>query len=618
MISFFRKILLCFLLVLSLANGSAFAQDIEYKEFSYSEFFQMMEASKDSIFTYENAVITFNPETDSAFINDLNDGLGTYSIQKNAPQRTIKAEVRLTNVHFLRQFEGQSNLISIGVIQHFVFEKKVSLRHCGEITFNQCTFKTGIDAVASGPGLQHAYKSFPGLGGIQIVNSTFYDQSRFFPSFLQGDNITSLIINLTNNIFYLDNKENQAYGQTYGRDIFIYGRGTFVTVFEDNHLYGKGRIFFVTENNQVTHFSNNQLDSAIAEIRILDLVGINELNIMNNSFGPFVQLTIQELSAKYRVSWGQFAGKLISDQDFVKYSKKFENITFNDEKLLAPYYDSIRVVDQEVYRGENAIRGILYNHYSATFDHENKNAVYVEIKNLETERLKYLYKTNPNFDSFFTLQINRFLKVFSLYGTRPARAIIFSGYVILAFALVYLLFPNSWDAHGKNRIVDRYRFFFKYLKKNAGIHEVYLEEKQQDLMGYEEFKTMISNSEKSVPRFFSVTALPLYQWAVSGTRLTAKILSKVDILKGTWEDLPAGQKAWKSFLLVGGFLIALVYDLLIKVLNALMLSINTFTTLGFGEIPIKGLPRYLAIIQGFIGWFMLTIFSVSLISQLLN
>jgi len=35
-------------------------------------------------------------------------------------------------------------------------------------------------------------------------------------------------------------------------------------------------------------------------------------------------------------------------------------------------------------------------------------------------------------------------------------------------------------------------------------------------------------------------------------------------------------------------------------------------------IPIKDLTRYLAIIQGFIGWFMLTIFSVSLISQLLN
>ena len=37
-----------------------------------------------------------------------------------------------------------------------------------------------------------------------------------------------------------------------------------------------------------------------------------------------------------------------------------------------------------------------------------------------------------------------------------------------------------------------------------------------------------------------------------------------------------------------------------------------------GDTLINGLLRYLAIIQGFIGWFMLTIFSVSLISQLLN
>lgn len=601
--------------LLLLTSFSTLAQiEIEYKEFSYSEFFQMMEASTDSIFTYENAVISFNPKTDSAFVNDVNDGLGTYSIQKNAPQKTIKPEIRLTNVHFLGQIEGQSNSIFNGVIQHYVFEKKVSLRHCGEITFNQCTFKGGIDAVANGPGLQYAYQSYPNLDGIQILNSTFYDTSLFFPSFYSGDNITSSIIALKNNIFYLNDKENE----TYGRNIFIYGRGTFNTVFEDNQLYGKGRIFFVTENNQLTSFNNNKLDSVIAELIITDLIGINQLTISNNAFGPYVQLAIEELSPKYRIGWDQFAGKLISNQDFGEYGSRFENIPFNDENLLAPYYDSIRVVDQEVYRGENAIRGILYNHYSATFDHENKNAVYVEIKNLETERLKYLYKTNPSFDNFFTLQINRFLKVFSLYGTRPARAIIFSVYVILAFALIYLFFPNSWDAHGKNRIVDRYRFFFKYLQRNAGMHEVYLEEKQQDLLAYEEFKSMITNSKKSVPRFFSATALPLYRWAVSGTRLSARLLSKIDVLKGTWEDLPPAQKAWKSFLLVGAFTLALIYDLTIKVLNAIMLSINTFTTLGFGEIPIKGLPRYLAIIQGFIGWFMLTIFSVSLISQLLN
>jgi hypothetical protein len=156
------------------------------------------------------------------------------------------------------------------------------------------------------------------------------------------------------------------------------------------------------------------------------------------------------------------------------------------------------------------------------------------------------------------------------------------------------------------------------LDRNAGIHEVYLEEKEAELMTYEEFKTNIENAEKKVPRFFTWSAYPLYKWAISGTQLSAGILRRIDILQGTWTDLPEERKWWKGILLTGAFIIALIYDLIIKMLNALMLSINTFTTLGFGEIPIKGLPRYLAIIQGFIGWFMLTIFSVSLISQLLN
>ena len=156
------------------------------------------------------------------------------------------------------------------------------------------------------------------------------------------------------------------------------------------------------------------------------------------------------------------------------------------------------------------------------------------------------------------------------------------------------------------------------MKKDSGIHEVYLEDQQDDLLEYHEFKNYMSSSEKTIPIFFTATALPIYKWAISGTKLSAAFLKRIDIMKGTWQELPAHQRFWKSILLIGAFLIAILYDVFIKMLNALMLSINTFTTLGFGEIPIKGLPRYLAIIQGFIGWFMLTIFSVSLISQLLN
>ncbi|OEJ99831.1 TPR end-of-group domain-containing protein [Roseivirga misakiensis] len=52
-------------------------------------------------------------------------------------------------------------------------------------------------------------------------------------------------------------------------------------------------------------------------------------------------------------------------------------------------------------------------------------------------------------------------------------------------------------------------------------------------------------------------------------------------------------------------------------LNAFALSLNAFVTLGFGAIPTKGVGRYICILQGFMGWFLLSIFTVSLINQVL-
>lgn len=56
---------------------------------------------------------------------------------------------------------------------------------------------------------------------------------------------------------------------------------------------------------------------------------------------------------------------------------------------------------------------------------------------------------------------------------------------------------------------------------------------------------------------------------------------------------------------------------LISFLNAFTLSLNSFVTLGFGNIPTKGIARYVCIIQGFIGWFLLSVFTVSLFNQVL-
>ena len=260
----------------------------------------------------------------------------------------------------------------------------------------------------------------------------------------------------------------------------------------------------------------------------------------------------------------------------------------------------------------------LLGSYQKRGDQESYNACYVEMKDIETRYLQFLHKKTPTFKGYFTWKINQFLKVFSAYGTEPARSIIFSLYVILLFAFIYLLFPNSWDSHGKKRLMHRFEFFQKYLRRNEGIHTIYLEGKEQEISSFNDFKNKLDDEKLELPAFFISWSKPLYNASMFSSKLMTRFLKTTDVLTGKWKDLTPKQKRWKNIQIGILLILGLLYDVFIKALNALMLSINTFTTLGFGEIPIKGLPRYLAIIQGFIGWFMLTIFSVSLISQLLN
>lgn len=62
-------------------------------------------------------------------------------------------------------------------------------------------------------------------------------------------------------------------------------------------------------------------------------------------------------------------------------------------------------------------------------------------------------------------------------------------------------------------------------------------------------------------------------------------------------------------------LLKVILGFTISLTNSITLSLNAFTTLGFGNIPTHGLARYICIVQGFIGWFLLSIFTVALINQ---
>ena len=618
-----HPIILLFLLL----STFGFAQDTNYQFYSYTEFFEMIEEEQDSVFKLEHAIIKFDS------IYDTNHSYrGDESIFKEGRTDSIfiKKEIYLNDVHFPSERALQANPYGL---HHISFAEKVQIKDSYVFRILNSTFKEHLEIsfIDRNPDRHDSYikqiRAFNVswvndnimLKGFSIISNATRDENSAFsdddPHHLKQYNVQVLI----------QRNEISNFGKNRRQHSVFYIHNLVTCHIKENRFLGPNEVGF--DISKPLHFSiEDNLFELRVKLRINNIEENTKLSVIGNDFKNYVLFDIPRLPNSAEIEWDQFENKIISTNTFgIRYAYRdwdetqifsFEKAYSNSEEQN--YLNHYRVEDLVAYRKETNLRHNLYEFYKSKYQIDNANGVYRELKDLQTEKLKFVNQQDPSFESFFTWRINQFLKVFSAYGTKPAKAIIFSLYVIFLFSLIYLFFPNSWDKHGKNRIVNRYNFFFKYMQAKAGIHEVYLDDQKEELMSYEQFKSTIADAEQKVPKFFTATALPLYKWAISGTKLSASVLKRIDIMQGSWNELPKSKRIGKSILLIGAFLITILYDIIIKMLNALMLSINTFTTLGFGEIPIKGFPRYLAIIQGFIGWFMLTIFSVSLISQLLN
>ena len=605
-----KKILL--LLLFCCFSINSFSQEIKYKEYSYSQFFKMIEEEKDSVFELKDAKIVYDSITDKR--HRVHNQWKKY-IQRDVI--TTSKHIDLENVYF----DAKAGLYNIHFKKTVRFTNTKINNFAWNIVDNE--FKYNLDSKYF-----ESIKDFQNSRFLRIRNSIF---NHSLDIDFDGNKKEELIVFFTENTININN-EKQSFRQDFLTTSLSFHHITQIT-FDKNKINLKERPISLTLSNLNWNIVTN---NTVTGESVFDLdINKAELLIVNrNNFGKYFTFSIDDIKDNHTLDWNDFNGKS-ANGDFIlnyifnlqsedKINEDEENAQENILKQFESAYNikehlsKRRIENEALYNLEIALKGKFLNHYRTIHNTVWANEVYIEMKDLETQRLAFLHNQNPSFKGFFTWKINQFLKVFSAYGTEPARAVVFSMYVILLFAFIYLLFPNSWDSHGRKRIMNRYAFFFTYMNKKAGIHEVYLDNQKEELLEFDEFKTLVEQQGKTVPKFFTATALPLYKWAVSGTKFSASVLKRVDIMKGTWSELPQSKRIWKSVLLISAFTIAICYDILIKMLNALMLSINTFTTLGFGEIPIKGLPRYLAIIQGFIGWFMLTIFSVSLISQLLN
>jgi hypothetical protein len=88
-----------------------------------------------------------------------------------------------------------------------------------------------------------------------------------------------------------------------------------------------------------------------------------------------------------------------------------------------------------------------------------------------------------------------------------------------------------------------------------------------------------------------------------------------------WGWLPQGLHRWAAQPVVERVVIWPIQFFIYawaRMLACIMLSLNTFILLAAGEFPYRGYMLYLLILEGVFGWMLLTVFSVTLITQLIQ
>lgn len=276
-------------------------------------------------------------------------------------------------------------------------------------------------------------------------------------------------------------------------------------------------------------------------------------------------------------------------------------IDVSPEKQIIPVYSKLLAV------------------YNATSDIESYNLCFRQMKRIEKTASKIRWETRSKFIDWFRWKMDIFLEKFSAYGTDPVLSLFNSFYVICLFALIYVIFPSEEDNlrfHNLQQAIQKYIHHFSNRQKEFfTADELY----ERDLEENRLVKKQMDENIGMLPPVVSFFSMPFYYVSYFLTHVRHRIRSVVKFnIYQDWAELTARGRFKTSFVISLNMVGFLLWGLVMRIINSLTLSLNAFVTLGYGGMEAKGVSRYVCIVEGLIGWFLLSIFSVSLISQILQ
>ncbi|NJO87680.1 MAG: hypothetical protein HC831_00990 [Chloroflexia bacterium] len=486
-------------------------------------------------------------------------------------------------------------------LRNLIFDNHLSFYYCEgapQFIFYNCTFRQGLD-------LQHS-----DLGNLEFWHSSILQRT-----VVNGLEISLLLFK--NCLFSTDQKivnSPHLFGDEIKDQPYQY-------LFRINHNQKNINTFYLsdckilpTEVMPILYFDGGKYDNI--QFERIDFSN-SIVNFDNCSVKE--SFTVSECTFKQPLGMNRF--------NFPK-----DNTSFNWSQLdsvglgFYPNYDQTPytnktdtlISDVGNYNELNSSYQKFHSMYRTQGDNESANACLIQMKDMETRKYRHLYQQNPDIRSWFNWRFNQFLKYFSEYGTNPVQSLIISMWAILIFAAVYFFFYSDWDGINRTFLIKQHRKIMLYFRSEQKLEDFYTENHMEDLKTFADYKKEMAENKVAVPAFIMLLGRPLYLLSMIKHKTVAFIYRRTEVLHGRWTDLEPVRKVFISITVVFSILIYLIYLGLVRALNSTTLSVNAFSTLGFGAIPVKGVSRYITILEGFLGWFLLSIFSVSLISQMLQ
>lgn len=355
---------IAFLLLLSGLIGYSQEKAYNYKQYSYTVLFNMINAEQDSIFTLKNALIKYDLAIDTLFMT---------ARVKNNPQATgrkqklvIDKELRFENVHFQNHiFFNKDN--NAGYLGNIHFKKKVTFRNSASIAIIDCEFDDLLIFSGTGEFCQEIGKVEQDQNisdYISITNSVFNNSLRLFYNCNFQDDMLTTNISLRKNTFF-SNKDVYA-----GTSLSLIGRNFGLYLINEN-VFTETSLVDIDNNAAGIIIVDNDFSDATVLLNYNKNIENGKFEITGNQFNNTLFLGIPKLNETHILPIIQFKKGFISLDAFSSYyflEKKdpsnthlnFNNF-FTSEAFIEKYLNTVLVENGNIYEIESSVLGRLYD-----------------------------------------------------------------------------------------------------------------------------------------------------------------------------------------------------------------------------------------------------------------